>query len=214
MTFKLPDHILKTVTSIESDSNAILLLRHAERGYIAPGDDGVETDLTPFGYEQSFAFGEQLGKRLKWAHYSPLLRARRTAELFMKGAKATEPLLSANNLLGDPGPFVFDCKLAGQLFASLGTECLVKKHAKGESLEGIRSAKEGAKLFSEHIKELLETQKGLGIMVSHDAIIIPLIAAWTGESFENRWLNPLDGALFVADKDNVLIYRNDKVTKI
>ncbi|EKE00538.1 MAG: phosphoglycerate mutase [uncultured bacterium] len=215
MALNLPEHLLTVVNSLTPDTSAVLLLRHAERKAITPGDDGVETDLTPFGYAQSFALGQRLKGRLKWAHYSPLLRAQKTAEQFMLGAETTGLPLSESNLLGSPGPFVIDRKAGQRLFATLGTECLVRKLAAGECFEGIRSAQEGAQLFVEHLSKLLSSQKGLGVMISHDAILIPLLAVWMNECFQNKWLEPLDGALFIANNSTQLsIYRNGEATEL
>jgi len=215
MTFNLPEHLLTEIDSLPSDLPAVLLLRHAERQPIAPGDDGIETDLTPFGYAQAVAFGQRLRGRLTWAHYSPLLRAQRTVEQFMVGALLAELPSSKNNLLGNPGPFVVDRKAGQHLFATLGTECLVKKLAAGESFNGIRSSQEGAKLFVEHLRKLLDSKIGLGVMISHDAILIPLLAAWTGECFQNKWLAPLDGAVIVVNQQlSLSIHRNNKITEL
>lgn len=215
MNYILPKHLLSVIESLSSDVSAALLLRHAERKKIIDGDDGTEVDLTPLGYAQSFAFGKRLKQRLRWAQYSPLLRAKRTVEQFIAGAEAIELVPKENNLLGCPGPFVVDCKVGQHLFTTLGTECLVKKLAVGERFDGIRTAKEGAQIFLDHLKDLLKSQKGLGIMISHDAILIPLLAAWTGECFQNKWLDSLDGALIVANyQGQLLIHRNNKVMEL
>jgi hypothetical protein len=215
MNYTLPEHLLSVIKSLPSNVTAALLLRHAERLKIIDGDDGTEVDLTPLGYAQSLAFGKRLKQRLEWAHYSPLLRAKRTVEQFIAGAEVTDLIPNADNLLGCPGPFVVDCNAGQHLFATLGTECLVKKLASGEYFNGIRTAKEGAQIFLDHLKNLLKSQKGLGIMISHDAILIPLLAAWSGECFKDKWLDSLDGALIVANhQGQLLIYRNNKVMEL
>ena len=132
----------------------------------------------------------------------------------MVGALLTELPSSKNSLLGNPGPFVVDRKAGQHLFTTLGTECLVKKLAAGERFDGIRTSQEGASLFGEHLRTLLDSKKGLGVMISHDAILIPLIAAWTGECFQNKWLEPLDGALIIVNQQlSLSIHRNNKITE-
>jgi broad specificity phosphatase PhoE len=209
MIFNLPEHLLTAVNSLPPKGSAVLLLRHAEREAIVSGDDGIGVDLTPLGYARSFALGKHLGKRLLWAYSSPVLRAMNTLEQIIKGAGVTDLPLREDNLLGNPGPFVFDSNKGKQLFVTLGTECLVKKFVTGDHFEGIRSVQAGTQIFTNHLKTLLHSEEGLGIMVSHDAILIPLLAAWTGECFLDKWLDPLDGALIVADYQNKLfIHRN------
>jgi broad specificity phosphatase PhoE len=210
MNTKLPEHLLAVLEKTDLDVPAVLLLRHAHREQIvSSGDVGFKIDFTPFGYKQSYGLGERIGQRLQWAHYSPLLRARHTVEQAISGAEVDEVLSSEDNLLGDPGPFVVDCKKGQELFADFGTEHIVKKLSLGANYAGIRSAQEGAKIIKDHVKELLIKQSGLGLMISHDAIIIPIIAAWTGEDFQNKWLDPLDGALILIDsRGKLMVHRN------
>lgn len=52
-------------------------------------------------------------------------------------------------------------------------------------------------------------------MITHDAILIPLIATWVGESFEHKWLDPLDGILITFEnKNGMLSYRNNQTMRI
>ena len=59
----------------------VLLLRHADREFIAPGDSGQHTPLTALGEQRAAALRQELGAAPDWALSSPLQRCIRTAEL-------------------------------------------------------------------------------------------------------------------------------------
>lgn len=43
------------------------------------------------------------------------------------------------------------------------------------------------------------------VYVSHDAIVMPVIAALTGERFVGTWLEPLDGMAFALGRGGELV---------
>jgi hypothetical protein len=210
MNYQLPGYLIKLITSLPKHYSKALLLRHGERGVISPGNDGNEVDLTNFGYKQSLALGKSLNTVLSWAKHSPLLRAKRTVELIIQGTENTIPS-APSVMLGEPGPFVIDRTHCAKLFSSMSTECLVRQLAAGASFSGMKTAKEGARSFINYAEKLL-INDGLGVLISHDAIIIPMISAWTGESFANQWLNPLDGVLICKEKHLCIYWKGRRYT--
>lgn len=210
----IPEHLLKALAVIPDDLPSILLLRHAERKPIIDGDSGINVGLTLTGYKQALVLGKKLGARLKWAQSSPLLRARRTIDAIIRGSGISTELRVENNaLLGEPGPFVIDTVKGALWFAEIGTKNLIRELIAGRDFDGIRNIKQGVGIFMDHLKAILMSKVGLGLMISHDAILIPILALLFKESFDNKWLQPLDGMLIVANSNKLSFCRNYNTTE-
>lgn len=166
----------------------VLLLRHADRPPMPPGATGDELGLTLAGEARARRLDERLGEGPRWALTSPLERCRRTASC---AGFAAEP----SELLGAPGPFVIDGARGGVVFRAHGTEAVVRAQLRGETWGCMRGLAEGARLVLDELLGRLASQEGTGLAVSHDAIVMPIIAWVTGESFEDDWLAPIDGAV-------------------
>lgn len=166
----------------------VLLIRHADRPATPPGATGDELGLTLAGEARAQRLGKHLGEGPRWALTSPLERCRRTASL---AGFAAEP----SELLGAPGPFVIDRLKGGAVFRVHGTDAVVRAQMRGETWGCMRGLAEGARLVLDELFRRIEAQEGTGLAVSHDAIVMPIIASVTGETFEGDWLAPLDGAV-------------------
>ncbi len=185
----LPPGLLASLEA--SAAPRVLLIRHADRPPIPEGDSGVHTPLTSLGEARSRALGQHLGAPL-WAVTSPLLRCMRTAAL---AGAAPE----TSNLLGDPGPFVIDMVRGGEVFGGHGTRAVVHAQLRGETWGCMRPMGEGAALIHALLRSQLRARQGTGIAVSHDAIVMPYICWATGHTFDEEWLDPLDGLVLTAD---------------
>lgn len=166
----------------------VLLLRHADRPPTPPGASGDELGLTPAGEVRARLLGERLGQGPRWALTSPLERCRRTASL---AGFAADP----SSLLGAPGPFVIDPARGGEVFRAHGTDAVVRAQLRGETWGCMRALAGGARLVLDELLLRNAAHEGTGLAVSHDAIVMPIIAWVTGETFEGDWLAPLDGAV-------------------
>lgn len=165
-----------------------LLLRHSDRPPIPTGVAGYELGLTPEGEARARLLGERLGEGPRWALTSPLLRCRQTAAL---AGFTAEP----SALLGAPGPFVIDRLQGRVVFDTHGTDTVVRAQLRGETWECMRGLAEGARLVLDELCMQIEAHEGTGLAVSHDAIVMPIVAWVTGETFEGDWLAPLDGVV-------------------
>ncbi len=184
----LPPGLLASLAASAGRPRAVLI-RHGDRPPIPAGHAGFTTPLTASGERRTRALGPSLG-RLDWALSSPIFRCLRTAEL---AGRVADPSL----LLGAPGAFITDETLGGAVFAEHGTMMVVREHvATGRAWGCLRPVPEGAK----RVLALLSSRlvEGSGVAVSHDAVVIPVVAFVTGHLFLVDWLNPLDGIVLCA----------------
>ena len=54
------------------------------------------------------------------------------------------------------------------------------------------------------VRELCSARGGIGLLISHDTIVMPVIAWATGERFKGSWLDPLDG-IVIAEQGGSLL---------
>ena len=194
--FALPHGLEASLARSEGASRRVLLVRHGDRPAAVPGLSDSELGLTEIGEARARALGRRLGEQLRWALSSPLHRCRRTAEL-------AGQLAEGSALLGAPGPFVVDCLKGQEVFDAHGAAAVVRAQIRGETWGCMRALEEGATRVVDALLARLDAQPGTGLAVSHDAIIMPIIAWLTGETFADRWLAPLDGAIITPNATQV-----------
>lgn len=190
----VPGGLLATLAVAPRDAPFALLIRHADRAPFPPGEHGGGVGLTAVGEARAAALSrhEVLASGTSvWCESSPLRRCVSTARQL--GLTA-----APNLLLGEPGAFVTDPVRAGEAFLGLGTEAVVRAHVAGHPWPFMRSPEEGARALLASIAGSLVARRGVGVLVSHDAIVMPVIGWATGDRFEDTWLDPLDGIAVVA----------------
>lgn len=169
----------------------ILFIRHGERAPLPPEDPYADVDLTPAGYAGVAALARKLEGSISWAATSPFRRCRVTAR-----ALGFDP--EDDTRLGRHGPWI-DCpEAAGREFAARGTEGIVRAQIAGMKLTGIRGPEAALPLLL--AAGLDRASRGSGVCVTHDAVLMPAIAALTGEQFHQTWLQPLDGFALVLEE--------------
>lgn len=175
-----------------ASSPMVLLLRHSDRPHIAPGDSGESIRLTEAGRARAANLRRALAGEPTWAVSSPLDRCTETARCL-----GLEP--ETSTLLGAPGAFVVDQTRGGDIFGRHGTEAVVRGQILGETWGCMRPLEEGARALLDWLTAQCDERGGLGVAVSHDAIVMPTITWALGERFEDDWLEPLDGLVLDAD---------------
>ena len=193
--------------------NTAILMRHADREYIQQGVNDDEP-INEAGRANSIMFGEKLSPFFESVKVfaSPIGRCVQTGEAIMEGFRKRSPV-STSNMLGEPGPFVFERPTASKIFKDLGCKGTLEKMIAGEELPGIRSAAEGSELLKEFILSEMRANKSenLLLFITHDAIVIPLIYHYTGEKFgRDRWLDFSDGVAFIQEDSGAQLVRNGK----
>lgn len=197
------ESIRATVAALEKDRPFAIFLRHSEREPIPAHDPYADVRLTPRGVERARDLGTQVSALISWTVSSPFLRCRSTAQEICP-ARAVED----DPRLGRHGPWVIDNERGAPLFARLGTRDVVRAQIAGASFEGLRGLAEGTQLLLSTALEKLDSGRGAGICVSHDAVLMPAIAWMTGDSMADAWLEPLDGfAIQRSSKGLTCIWR-------
>lgn len=198
---------------LDKNANTAILIRHSERNHIP---DGVHDIVTPIN-AQGEAIAIELGKKLRKFDRieiisSPVERCVQTGNAIMKGFDMqTETGFS--NLLGEPGPFVFDCEVAKEHFIKMTCKTVVEIQIAHKQLAGIRPIEEGSEMLKNYIVAELQANKpnNLLVFISHDAIIAPFIFQYTGEKFNHEhWIDYIDGVSFIESNNQVYIIRNGK----
>lgn len=183
----VPHGLLASIRALGASSGA-LLIRHSDRFPIPLGRSGAAVLLTERGKARAQELCRRLGAPLGWALSSPLARCVDTAMLM--GATAVP-----SSVLGAPGPFVLDPDLGRDLFHHNDTASVVRRQILGETWGCMRPLAEGARLVHDLLSEWVAEYGGLGVAVSHDAIVMPYIAWATSHTFADDWLEPLDGVV-------------------
>ncbi len=190
----------------------VLLLRHSDRPPLPPGGGGQRVPLTPYGVRRAAKLGELLHGRVERAAASTARRCIQTASVVLEAA-GQEPSVREHDVLGMNGPFVKELGLARRFSDQLGMGALVRALISGQELKGMRSLHEGTSILLHLIRMRLgltrdpsrQAEPGVTLFVSHDAIIMPVIATCTGDHFEGSWLDPLAGAAFWRDGDQLVL---------
>ena len=211
----LPESLRRTLARLDARRGWTLLVRHAEREPFPPGSFGNEVLLTPHGRRQALELGERLQGRLVGATSSPLPRCTETARLVSAAVgKNAEP--STDRLLGDPGPFIEDAELSGRAFHAMTLKELVNRLLDpDETPEGMRSADAGCADLLALAREALPRPGEVHLMVTHDAILAPLLALIAGERNGDRhWPDFLDGVALSWDGPDLLAVVGGELLRI
>jgi len=170
------DHLAALATSSAGEPRC-LLIRHAERPPLTPGNPGMELGLTPSGIEASFAYGASLGKALVSVRTSPVRRCLETATHIGHGSRAGASI-HPDNKLGDPGVYIEDPAIAWKNWLLLGQERVLDHLANdGAALPGFADPAQATGLLIEHLLSRAARMTGVHLAITHDSLMIPLLAA-------------------------------------
>jgi len=190
----IPPGLQASLDAVPSDASAALLLRHSDRWDIADGESGHEVTLTPIGRDRARLLADRMAHLggVVWVDSSPYLRCLETGELLSDDVRSC-------TLLGSPGPFVVDREEGGRVWRIEGNERMVRRQMAGHQWPFMRPTHEGVGLLIDHVRARHAERQGIGALISHDAIVMPIISLFTDDRFEDRWLSPLDGLILVME---------------
>jgi broad specificity phosphatase PhoE len=196
---------------LDNNANMAILIRHSERNHIP---DGVHDIVTPIN-AQGEIIAVELGAKLRTFDRikiisSPVKRCVQTGNAIMKGF-GVQSEIGLSSLLGEPGPFVFDCEAAKEHFVKMTCKTVVETQIAHKQLAGIRPIEEGSDMLKNYIVAELQANKPNNILVfiSHDAILAPFIFQYTGEKFNHKhWIDYIDGVSFLKCNNQIFLIRN------
>lgn len=193
---KLPPSLLLALDEAPRDRPVALLLRHAERPPIPPGEVGNDLPLTPVGVRHARALGEWLGGRLVGLRASPLPRCTQTAAALSEGAGVDLPI-PEDRLLGDPGGYILDGQRAWETFGRMSLLEIAAHLAAGrDDLPGFAAPRTAARGLIEHLFEHASERAGVHAFVTHDLLVAVTAAMLLDLTpTADDWPGYLEGAL-------------------
>ncbi len=205
---KRQDFILPVLKTNEWDS-CVVFIRHAEREPVYRGESDVGNQmLTENGRYESRNFGKNLlSLSLNDISFysSPIQRCMDTAKEISNGVGwIKDPVPSI--LLGDPGAYIFDTDLTDVVYSKAPPKTLILRYLNGEILPGHRCSKEGTNLIIDFFNSMLNRDSTLSLCISHDAVLVMFLNELTGFSFENDWVDFLEGAVLLRNGDEFRLY--------
>jgi len=189
--------LLNTIEEIENSGSYSIFLRHADRYEIPAGEFGNEIELNELGFRRSLEYGKSLSKfKINKIFTSPVKRCIQTAEHIRDGIGRNIPI-EITNILGDPGAFVEDGKLAGESFLTHGFEYCYESLLLQIPLSGNRNIFEGAEILNDFFEKNSE-DKGINVFISHDMIVALYSYAAFQKKYElgENWVKYI-GGLFI-----------------
>lgn len=204
MTFVIPPSVLSWLDRVPAERPLAILLRHSVRDALPPGDAGYVLPITERGRQLAQALGARIGGRLRTLHTSPLLRCEQTAEALRDGAGVRTDVVR-DRLLGDPGIYVFDDKVAGGHWTRLGHEGVMSHLVSArEGLTGMAAPDAAARYLVQHMLAVAGEDPGVHVFVSHDSLVMATAARMLGRALGTEaWPSYLEGVFFWRDADGV-----------
>jgi broad specificity phosphatase PhoE len=208
--WQIPPSVLAHLERVPRDQAVTLLLRHSVRDQLPPGEAGNVLPITSVGRQLARELGERLRGRLRTLHASPLLRCIQTAEALREGADTDYPIIP-DHLLGDPGAFVLDGRLAWSNWEQLGHESVMRHLvSEAEALPGMARPDEAARFLVQHMLAVASDEPGVHAFVTHDSVVTATAARMLGRALgRDDWPWYLEGALFWRDPRGVAIAYRD-----
>lgn len=199
-----PLHTLRAVLDAPPGSTTLLLVRHADRGPIPPGDPGNELPLLPEGVERARALGRAIGGRLGVLRSSPVPRCMQTAAAIAEGAKRSIGI-EPDTHLGDPGVYVEQGGMAWAQWQTIGHERVVDHIVAGVRLPGLADPLPASRRLYEHLLAAAGTP-GIHVFVTHDLLVTAAAAHWLGVPLGRAdWPEFLEAVALVVAGDGVRV---------
>ena len=159
---------------------------------------GADVPLTAIGVESAERLGAILSSIRPQVEVtsSPVPRCVQTAAAILRGGGCPEGA-ALDWRLGDPGPFIVDAEISGQLFLETGILDIARRQLTNVAPPaGMRKTSEGVDLLLGLSTRDLRYQGHLNVYVTHDAILAVLVAYLYGLSVDEIcWPEYLDGLL-------------------
>jgi broad specificity phosphatase PhoE len=195
------------LATIPRDRPVSLVLRHAARDE-RPGElPGASVPLTPAGVEAARRLGRSVVGRLRSIHTSAVLRCRATAALLDEGAGGGATPIVDDRLLGAPGVFVVDERLAGETWRREGHERVLAHLCGGVGVwPGLAEPARATSTLLQHLLEVgaADESAGVSVFVTHDSVLGPALRRWFAPE-QVAWPDYLDSAALWRERGEVVM---------
>lgn len=188
--------LISKLSDIEPNGRYALFIRHADRDKIPAGEFGDEVELNSLGFGNSVRYGKLLSHlKINKIFSSPIKRCLQTADYISIGY-GQDINIQQSTLLGDPGAFVNDAKLAGRMYLEMGFAPMYEKLISGMVIPGNRNLNEAAGILNNMIISNSDPE-GINIYVTHDLIVALFAYALFGKEYTpgTDWVKYLDGLI-------------------
>jgi broad specificity phosphatase PhoE len=187
------------------DRPVVVLIRHAERGPIPPGEVGNDIRLAATGRAMAARLGGIVGPRVASVWSSPVPRCMETADALLLGAGRSLPVVSST-LLGAPGALVAAEEPAWGSFQA---------HAYHELMDRLLTDDQpppGFHPVADAVDRLARSlvggaaAPGLHLAVSHDSIVGITMGRLVGFRSSLPWVDYLEAGLLWADGEDLVAW--------
>jgi broad specificity phosphatase PhoE len=207
---QIPPFMAKHIEKVPRDRPVVVLVRHAARGPLPPGEPGDTVPITDEGRRSALQFGEILRERLLRLRTSPIPRCVQTADALQAGA-ATNLEIVRDSFLGDPGVYVTDVERAWLNWQQLGHDGVMQHLAtSAQALPGMAQPDDACWRLVRHTLQCAGDEPGLHLFVSHDSLVVATAARLLGMPLHQEdWPTYLEGVfLWQMDDDLHVRYRD------
>lgn len=221
--WRIPPSMDRLLDELPTHRPVAVLIRHSVRPSIAAGETGYELAITEDGVRIARQLGARVGTRLRTLRTSPVPRCVQTAGAIVDGAGRRLDV-EEDRLLGDPGAFVLDGRVAFRTWTDLGHERIMASLAQGdESLPGLASPEHAARFLVQHMLTVCADDPGLHLFVTHDALVLPtaarMLAAPLGLEHSPWYLEAAffwreESSINVAYRDHVRTFADETLCRI
>ena len=209
-SWTIPASTLRWLDEVPRDRPVAMLIRHSVRDHLDEGDAGYHMPLTPDGHRLARELGVLLGRRLRSAHASPLLRTMQTSERLVEGADLNLEV-HPDTLLGGPGVYMLDGR-AGPHWSDLGHEEMMRRLVEdAPPLPGCAASDAAARFLVHHMLASARGQPGVHAFSTHDSLVTATAARMLREPLQRRdWPRYLEAAFFWEDDGEVQVAYQDR----
>ncbi|ATE58630.1 histidine phosphatase family protein [Thauera sinica] len=200
----IPPSMFHWLAAVPDDRPVALLVRHSVRDELPRDDVGYELPLNALGVQLARSLGAAMHGRVRTLRTSPVSRCVQTAGLIGDAAGAALQIVP-DRMLGDPGAYVIDRRLAGRNWLAMGSRGIMEHLAfRDDPLPGTEHPDAGARKLVRHMLQVAVDVPGLHVFVTHDILLAATAARFLGPpQGPQPWPRYLEGAFFWRDEDGL-----------
>ncbi|MFN3234328.1 MAG: histidine phosphatase family protein [Gammaproteobacteria bacterium] len=185
-----------------------ILMRHAHRDPISKSSFGNEVELNSKGIEESIKLSKILKNYPLRLISSPVKRCVQTAKLIMGDREGN---VEKTSLLGDPGVFINNPKIAGYAFLENSVSEVVRwlLSRQKNPLGFYQDTSKQVDILLDELKNALDIP-GVHIYITHDSILSIVLGEMFGsKEVEKIWPDYLEGVILLPHENRFkMLYRD------